>query len=187
MDGTSKTFEDTERYTKKTLPGTEGEGETKSHRVAYAVHELLSTSENDGVSKEDIPSRFIGLIGLKPLRPESLTIRPDLLPPSTLEPGCLTVEMGYSYLPSAWGKGYATGAVKAVIETCKRRETFWEPYDKVFVRAIVGPENVASQRVMAKSGMKELGIHVWEGEAIFVGGKWRTRDELRVYGTFVIG
>jgi RimJ/RimL family protein N-acetyltransferase len=170
------------------LPVTVREGEAKSYRIAYAVHELLPTSANDVVNREDIPTRFVGLIGVKPLGPQGLVVQQDILPPSTSEPGCLTVEMGYSYLPSAWGKGYATDAVKAVIEACKRGKTFWEPYDKVFLRAIVSPENPASQRVMAKSGMKKLGMHFWDGkgQSIYVGGKWRTTDELHVYGTFVV-
>ncbi|KAL1799080.1 hypothetical protein ACET3X_003117 [Alternaria dauci] len=188
INGTSQTFEDTEKFLRNTLPVTVENGETKSYRIAYAVHELLHPTGNDEVSKEDIPTRFVGLIGAKPLGPQGLVLQPDILPPETLEPGCLTVEMGYSYLPSAWGKGYATGAVTALIDACKRGKTFWEPYDKVFVRAIVSPENPASQRVMAKSGMKELGMHFWDGEgqSIFVGGKWRTTDELHVYGTFVV-
>lgn len=188
IDGTAKTVEDTERFLKNALPVTVKDGETKSYRIAYAVHELLHPAENDAVNKEDIPTRFVGLIGVKTLGPHSLVLRSDILPPSTFEPGCLTVEMGYSYLPSAWGKGYATGAVRAVIDACKRGKTFWEPCDKVFVRAIVSPENPASMRVMAKSGMKELGMHFWDGEgqSIFVGGKWRTTDELHVFGTFVL-
>ena len=188
IHGISKSFEDTERFSKNVLPTTVKEGETKSYRIAYAVHELLPTSGNDAVNKEDIPTRFVGIITVKTLGPQGLVIRSDILPPSTSEPGCLVVEMGYSYLPSAWGKGYATDAVKATMEACKRGKTFWEPYDRVFVRAIVSPENPASQRVMAKSGMKELGMHFWDGkgEAIFVGGKWRTTDELHVFGTFVV-
>ncbi|KAG9193226.1 hypothetical protein G6011_03261 [Alternaria panax] len=189
MEGISRTFEDTERFYRNDFSVTVKDGEPKSYRVAYAVHELLFPTENLSVNREDIPTRFIGLIRIKSLGPQTLVLRPDILPASTSEPGCLTLEMGYSYLPSAWGKGYATGAVTALIEACKRAKTFWEPYDKVFVRAIVGYDNPASQRVMAKSGIKELGIHFWDGkgQAIFVGGKRRTTDELHVFGTFVVG
>ncbi|KAI4650480.1 hypothetical protein J4E93_002836 [Alternaria ventricosa] len=186
IDGIAKTFEDTERFTKYALPVTVKEGETKSYRVSYAVHELLSSPEYEGADRDSIPTRFIGHIGVKSLGDRGLTLRSDILPPSTFEPECLTVELGYSYLPSAWGKGHATSAVKALIEACKKERSFWEPYDKVFLRAIVNSENPASRRVMNKSGLKELGVHIWEGEKMFIAGKWRTRDELYVYGTLVV-
>jgi len=186
IDGIAKTVEDTERFTKYALPVTVSEGETKSYRVSYAVHELLLSPGHDGADNDSIPSRFIGHIGVKSLGDRSLTLRSDILPPSSFEPECLTVELGYSYLPSAWGKGHATSAVKALIDACKKERSFWEPYEKVFLRAIVNSENPASQRVMEKGGMKELGVHVWEGEKIFVAGRWRTRDELHVYGTFLV-
>jgi RimJ/RimL family protein N-acetyltransferase len=179
-------LEDTEKFTKHALPVTVGEGEAKSYRVAYAVHELLPTPGAEATDQDHIPTRFIGLISAKSLNTSSLTLRSDILPPATWEPGCLTVELGYSYLPSAWGKGYATSAVRALIDACKRGKSFWEPYDRVFVRSIVHCENPASQRVMVKSGMKKLGVHIWEGEKIFVAGKWRTRDELHIYGMFVV-
>lgn len=179
-------MEDTERFTKYALPVAVSEGEAKSYRVAYAVHELLSNPGDESIDKAHTPSRFIGLIGVKSLGTRALTLRSDILPPATLEPGCLTVELGYSYLPSAWGKGHATSAVKALIDACERGKSFWEPYDRVFIRSIVNSENPASQRVMVKSGMKELGVHIWEGEKMFVAGKWRTRDELHIYGTFVV-
>ena len=51
---------------------------------------------------------------------------------------------------------------------------------------MVNSENPASQRVMAKTGMKELGVYVWDGDALWLGGKWRTRDSLHIFGMFVV-
>jgi hypothetical protein len=42
IDGTAKTVEDTERFLKNALPVTVKDGETKSHRIAYARTRVAS-------------------------------------------------------------------------------------------------------------------------------------------------
>ncbi len=52
------------------------------------------------------------------------------------------LELGYHFLPSAWGKGYATEAARALLETAPDR----------MIEAPVVPENARSQAVMRKLG-----------------------------------
>ncbi|KAH8696144.1 GNAT domain-containing protein [Talaromyces proteolyticus] len=61
-------------------------------------------------------------------------------------------ELGYTFHPSAWGRGYATEAVRVFIEK------FWEL--RPAVRKVVArcdAENVGSVRVLQKSGFREIG------------------------------
>lgn len=62
---------------------------------------------------------------------------------------------------------------------------FWAPWERVWMRVIVNERNPASLRVMRKlggDGVGERGVFVWKGEAIFIGGEWRTEDELVIFG-----
>ncbi|EDU44047.1 hypothetical protein PtrM4_132950 [Pyrenophora tritici-repentis] len=185
ISGRAKTIEDTEKVLKNILPNTAKTGEEKSYRIAYMIHELLP-SNGDSTCKENSPTRFIGLVALHSVGPHDLALPDHLFPASTFSPDCLNMILAYQFLPAAWGKGYATEAVNAVLEACGNRRKFWDLYEKVFVRAIVNGENPASQRVMAKTDMKKLGVYEWVGDELWLGGKWRTRDDLYIYGMFVI-
>ena len=59
------------------------------------------------------------------------------------------IEIGYFIDPSYWNKGYATEALKAMIEYL---------FSVGFNRIVAGyfEENIASSKVMAKSGMKPI-------------------------------
>ena len=61
------------------------------------------------------------------------------------------IELLYAYDPSAWGKGYATEAGRAVLDYAKNR------YDWAEVCAITYPQNVASATVLKKLGFKPIG------------------------------
>ncbi len=72
---------------------------------------------------------FIGWCGLK--------CRPELN----------EIDLGYRFIPSAWGKGYATEAAFGSIHY---------GFEKLNIQRIVGraaPDNVASVRVLEKCGM----------------------------------
>jgi RimJ/RimL family protein N-acetyltransferase len=185
LSGRSKSIEDTEKVMRGALPTTTNEGEAKTYRVVYAVHELLPgpTTNKD---LENLQERFIGLLTLRSLGPDNLALPAHMFSALSLTPECLTMELGYQFLPGAWGKGFATESINAVFEACKKEKHFWEPYERVFVRTIVNAENAASRRVMAKCGGKELGVHVWEGESLWLAGKWRTTDILHIFGKFVV-
>ncbi|KAL9005119.1 MAG: hypothetical protein Q9188_002089 [Gyalolechia gomerana] len=61
------------------------------------------------------------------------------------------------------------------MEACRRKKSFWAPYPKLFVRAIVNEDNPASGRVMDKVGMEKKGVYHWTGKAVFLAGKWQEK------------
>jgi RimJ/RimL family protein N-acetyltransferase len=67
-------------------------------------------------------------------------------------------EIGYRYLPAAWGKGVATEAARAVLAYGFERIEL-DP-----IVAVTHRDNVASQNVLAKIGFKR------EGMAFYYGG-----------------
>jgi ribosomal-protein-alanine N-acetyltransferase len=72
------------------------------------------------------------------------------------------VELGYTISRAYWGKGYATEAVQAVIHFG------FEIIKLVRIEAVVRPENIASARVLEKSGMQFEGVlhsyQVWKNK-----------------------
>jgi RimJ/RimL family protein N-acetyltransferase len=131
-------------------------------------------------------SHFIGLITLRSLTDEEIKHPPYNTHASTAT--CLSLVLGYSYLPTSWGHGYATESVDAVLKACgDAPKTFWEPFEQVVVRAVVNDENGPSQRVMEKSGMEGPEVLEFEGGTFFIAGKWRTKHRLFVYKRVVVG
>lgn len=98
------------------------------------LHRMMSDFEHRGFGMFAVVDRrekkFIGRCGLQPL------------------PGTDLLELGYTFVRSAWGKGYATEASKAVMH---RAFDEWR-LDEVV--AIAVPENTASIHVMHKLGMQ---------------------------------
>lgn len=174
------------------LPSTE---ET-SRRVAYAVYNALepisrSVEGEPHVEQEEQPTRFIGLITLKSLNAESLVLPGDLTLPNdpTLSniaaTSPLNLELAYLFLPSGWGKGYATESIKAALGSCKRAQSFWIPFRKLYIRAIVNELNPASVRVMEKTGMTKCGVYETV-LAVFLAGEWRERHVLCIFGQYLL-
>jgi RimJ/RimL family protein N-acetyltransferase len=187
--GQAKSIEDTEKVMKGYLPTNEGEGNT--YRVAYAVHTVLE-SMSSSVGSEPQPAEqgkktteFVGLVTLKSLDAGSLALPEDLTLPAAAATTTLTVELSYLFLPIGWGKGYATESVEAVFQSCKRARSFWTPFSKLYIRAIVNEGNPASLRVMDKTGMTESGVFDWTGK-VFLAGEWRERDSLHIFGMHLL-
>lgn len=61
------------------------------------------------------------------------------------------VQFGYYVAQSAWGNGYATEATTAVVPIWLTNPEVWR------VQAFCDPENIASARVLAKSGLQHEG------------------------------
>ena len=172
------------------LPASEGEENT--YRVAYAVHKVHEPMSGS-VEGEPQPaeqgtksSEFIGLVTLKSLDAGSLALPEDLTLPDAAATTTLTVELAYLFLPIGWGRGYATESVKAALESCKRAQSFWTPFSKLCIRAIVNEGNPASLRVMNKTGMTKIGVYDWTGKAVFLAGEWRERDSLHIFGMHLL-
>ncbi len=105
----------------------------------YALygHGRWAVHTKPGVDPEG--SGFIGWCGLK--------MRPELN----------EIDLGYRFLRSSWGKGYATEAAAASLRY---------GFERLGIQRIVGralPENKASIRVLEKCGMLYKGEEVIEG------------------------
>lgn len=176
IHGHAKSIEDTENVCKILLPI---HGEKQSWRIVYAVHRILGPKN----ALEDKSTEFIGLASLKSLDDHTLALPDNLTKLSAADANTIvTMELSYAFLPSAWGKGYATESVSAVLASCKMARSFWIPFEKVYIRAILDGDNAPSMRVMEKTGMKSNGIFVWTGKPVFIGGLWRERSDLHIFG-----
>ncbi len=67
------------------------------------------------------------------------------------------IEIGYRYVPPAWGKGVATEAAERVLDH-GFRELELDP-----IVAVTHPENVGSQNVLTKIGLKAGGMQFHYG------------------------
>ena len=186
--GASKDTADTQRVLQSSVPSLATEkGEKAPYRCRYAVHRLLKNSdaskEKTNVGEVWEESEVIGLVGLKP--EATVPINDELTVKNGPDVGVLRVELGYLYLPTTWSSGYATEASIAVLDAARRATSFWAPYHKIYVEAIVSPDNPASCRVLEKSELKKIGVNEWDGEPVFLAGAWR-EPRVLVYGTWLI-
>ena len=85
------------------------------------------------VAEESSGSRFLGWFSLNYI------------------PDTVDIEIGYWLLPDAWGRGYATEGATALAR---------HGFDQLGLYRIIGvthPDNVASQHVLQKAGMRDAG------------------------------
>jgi RimJ/RimL family protein N-acetyltransferase len=147
------------------------------------VYLRSTTNPDDPEDQPRDPSLFIGRVGANEGQtygapfPDSLTIPDDSLEKEKI----LKCEVGYAFLPKAWGKGYATEALKAFVEAYLQPKKFWNPrFEKVYLHGVTGGENLRSRRVLEKAGFRLNGIHRWDGADVFIGGKMQP-PEVFVY------
>ncbi|KAF2012456.1 hypothetical protein BU24DRAFT_252541 [Aaosphaeria arxii CBS 175.79] len=176
--GTAKTIEDTKKVFEGVL--------NKKHTINYLIHRFVNPSSSNDADQEQRETEFIGHVTIWPLGAGSLPLPENLSAPAAESETTLSMEVGYMFLPKAWGKGYATESLNAVFGLCKRERGFWAPYEKVYVRALVNDENAASMRVMEKVGFEKRGVHHWTGDKVFLAGKWITECGIAIYGTYLV-
>ena len=62
------------------------------------------------------------------------------------------IEIGWHFRPASWGSGYATEAARSVLNYG------FQTLKLPSICAVTTPDNIRSQRVMARLGMKALGV-----------------------------
>jgi ribosomal-protein-alanine N-acetyltransferase len=76
--------------------------------------------------------------------------------------GIQELEIGYHLLPRFWKKGFAAEAANSC------RTFAFENRMAASVISIIDPQNLASQRVAVRNGMKKDKETVWHGAAVFI-------------------
>lgn len=113
-----------------------------SQSLARIRQEAVYAIENEGLGLfacfEKATNSYIGLVKIKHIENTE------------------DIEVGYGFIPEAWGKGYATEITLRVIEYLQK--TF--PKRKII--AFIQKENTNSQRVLEKVGMMEV-ENIYEG------------------------
>lgn len=120
-----------------TLGGVRTEAEVEAY-IDRCVNEWSSRGWGQWALFTTESETFVGRCGIRPY---------------TLD-GVEEVELLYAISSDAWGRGYATEAARAVLDWA------WANTDIQSVVAFTLPTNMASQRVMQKSGMNYEGTIV---------------------------
>lgn len=178
-----KTVHEAQEYMREILPAIDSENSSKRYQVPYAVHRITSSSRSSP-SKSDAASET-EVLGLAMLKASSSVPISDTLGVKTdIEHDILRLEIGYMFLPQAWGKGYASEACVAILDACRRCKPFFAPCTKLYVEGFVSNDNPASVRVLEKAGLKFVGVNEWEDEPVWLAGKWRGPSGL-LYGNWI--
>ncbi|KAL4809333.1 GNAT domain-containing protein [Aspergillus unguis] len=140
---TSKERKETEKKDKETFRG-----------IVFVVRERGQTREGEGQQEgEEVDERIIAIVGVR--EEASLTV-----------PEKRQYELGYMFVARAWGKGYASEAVRGIVpwwfeylEALSSDEygRDLEIVDKDSMYAVVAKTNSASMRVMDKCGFRVNG------------------------------
>lgn len=182
--GVAKTVEDTKEQRSGLLNDKPG---VKYHYGVYFVHKILGQTASNEIDPEHEGEQKTDLVGRVSFRTKKTF--PDIpgkfTIPTDVENGVLSLEVGYSFLGSEWGQGFATEALAAVLEGMRNSKNYLSPFARLYVEAIVSHENPGSIRVLEKVGMKSLGLYSWEGEMVFINGALRDTCVF-VYGRWLV-
>jgi [ribosomal protein S5]-alanine N-acetyltransferase len=108
--------------------------EDVAQEIAQQIEHQASLGYSLWAVEERAGGRLIGDCGLQPLERHG----PE-------------IELGYDLHPDAWGRGLATEGARAVMQRA------FGPLGLERVVAVVKPDNIASQRVLEKAGLKRAG------------------------------
>jgi RimJ/RimL family protein N-acetyltransferase len=135
-----------------------GEAEPREH-----LDELMpeTPGQRAGFFAVELDGQMIGIVTFDPREAERL---------GHVRDGGGEAELGYMFLPRAWGRGYATEACAAAMAWFRTSA----PDEPLVVSTQLA--NEASLRVIEKLGFEELGRHQQWGEAQWFGA-WRERDQ----------
>jgi RimJ/RimL family protein N-acetyltransferase len=155
---------------KNHLPLCEHEGDVRKYRASYSVY----VRAPDGApSRPRDAARFVGRVGAGECREYGAPF-PDRLAAPADPAGrgrILRCEVGYGLLERAWGRGYATEALRALVRAYVGARALWSPpFERVHLLGVTGAANAPSRRVLEKVGFRLNGVHRWEGEDVFIGG-----------------
>lgn len=155
------------------------EHRTKYDNLFYAVFATPSNESGDGNEQKGL-GEHVGSVSLR-----RQLDGPTLPPPKTFDTSeisstpdrNLAIDLrviGYALFASAWGKGYATEACKAMLDAYASSIAADKAKgERVFyLEAGVDVDNPGSQAVLRKLGFREVG---WkeETEKAFLNGAWR--------------
>jgi [ribosomal protein S5]-alanine N-acetyltransferase len=117
---------------------------TREESDTFLREKILTTSPRDykgyWAVEETATGLFVGCFVIIPI-------------PDDIE----KTQLGYSFLPEHWGKGYATEVTKEGVNYFYNRTPLTEIY------GVVELPNIASQKVLLKAGFKQIASK-WEGE-----------------------
>ena len=135
---------------------------------ASSVDGAHGSSDEDGVPNGCNNWEAAGILSLRPVeQPPSPTVETD--PESTSAPQKRIAELGYLFVPEAWGFGYATESLDALLKWYGNHgNSIADQGPGTIVKAIVHPDNKASVRVLDKLGFCQTGRTDNE-EMVFLG------------------
>ena len=171
----------------KRLPESEHELDLRQYRLSYLAYKR-NPEDNSADTTGCDGSSIIGVLGFREPQvygipfPDQLTIPEQDITAQKV----LIMEAGYGFLPTAWGFGYGPESLKGLCEAFQKASHVWGPsFEKIYIRAIIGPTNPRSVRVVEKAGFTKRGLHVWDGEHVFIGGAMQPPEVLVYsYGPF---
>ncbi|KAF2196136.1 hypothetical protein GQ43DRAFT_436274 [Delitschia confertaspora ATCC 74209] len=181
LRGATKSYEDSQEWMQKNLG-------PEIDEIMWAVFTRPSPSTTSSAAPtEDDDANFIGIVGLRkyptfffkgpPLPNDKLkTADGEQRQPSEFR------MVGYSFIASSWGHGYATEAGQAVLSNYAESGGA-DVKGKRYVEAAVDRTHQASIRVLEKLGLRKVGWHEEEGR-LLIGGQWREKA-CWVYGVWL--